>query len=274
MNRLVALFAFAACVLPPAVADPAVTIALHSLRDGTVIAPGMSVDWWIAIDVSAGDNHGAAMISVDLVQNSTNPVQFDLPPASGVPIGMANFSRPSGICNPGEGGTPTGYVGLQRGPAGARNLVQIGGAQNTFGQAFPPGAGVGESAIVTPSIGQGGSQTLASGSFPAPSVCGAYRFSLAEPIVNVITVHNNPPSITTVARATSTLAPGTISFIVAPTGDVDLDFDVDIADLTQLLAGFGTIGGATLAQGDLTGDGDVNLDDLTLMLGSFGASCP
>ena len=48
---------------------------------------------------------------------------------------------------------------------------------------------------------------------------------------------------------------------------------MDLSDLTQLLAHFGTPGGATLADGDLDGDGDVDLSDLTELLSNFGAIC-
>ncbi len=77
-----------------------------------------------------------------------------------------------------------------------------------------------------------------------------------------------------VARVAAGLSPSTISFTVALTGDLNLDSNVDIVDLTQLLAGFGITSGATLAQGDVTGDGAVDLEDLTILLASFGATCP
>lgn len=274
MNRFACAVTAALSLSPCALADPAVTLSLQSSSNGLILPPTATVDWSISFSVSTGDNGGAAMICVDLIQTPANPALFDLPPATGIPPEMANFNRPAGICNPGEGGLPSGFGGVRRGPAGARNLIQIGGAQNTFGQPFPQGSGVGENANVIPAIGQSGSQTLATGSFPAPSACGTYSFSLVNPVANVITTHNNPPAITQVARASSSLAPDTISFTVAPIGDVDLDLDVDIADLTQLLAGYGTTGGATYGQGDLTGDGDIDLDDLTLMLARFGTLCP
>ena len=56
-------------------------------------------------------------------------------------------------------------------------------------------------------------------------------------------------------------------------GDVDGDNDVDLADLSVLLANFGTPSAATLADGDLDGDGDVDLADLSVMLSNFGAAC-
>lgn len=266
--------ALSSCIASSACGDPAVTFSLSSSRSGMTVAPGAAIDWTIAFSVSAGDNLGAGLVSVDLQQQPTNPLLFDLPIAAYIPLEMANFNRPAGLCNPGEGGSPSGYFGLRRGPAGARNLVQIGGAQNTFGQAFLAGAGVGENANVMVGVGQSGPQVLASGSFAAPASCGQYSFTLANPIASVILAHNNPPAISLVARAVTNLSPLTISFTVALTGDLNLDAHVDIVDLTQLLAGFGTTSGATLAQGDVTGDGAVNLEDLTMLLASFGATCP
>lgn len=54
-------------------------------------------------------------------------------------------------------------------------------------------------------------------------------------------------------------------------GDLDGDGDVDIADLAQLLAHFGTLSGATYADGDIDGDGDVDIGDLAILLSNFGS---
>lgn len=60
-------------------------------------------------------------------------------------------------------------------------------------------------------------------------------------------------------------------------GGIDVDLDgnciVNLSDLTQLLAGFGTPSGATNEQGDVDGDGDVDLTDLTNLLARFGNMC-
>ncbi|MBI5866519.1 MAG: VCBS repeat-containing protein [Planctomycetes bacterium] len=56
-------------------------------------------------------------------------------------------------------------------------------------------------------------------------------------------------------------------------GDVDGDGDVDLSDLTVLLAHFGQTSGATWAGGDQDGDGDVDLSDLTYLLAGFGSIC-
>jgi hypothetical protein len=57
-------------------------------------------------------------------------------------------------------------------------------------------------------------------------------------------------------------------------GDLDYDNDVDLADLAQLLSGYGLTSGAAYEDGDLDGDGDVDLSDLAELLGVYGTSCP
>jgi hypothetical protein len=53
-------------------------------------------------------------------------------------------------------------------------------------------------------------------------------------------------------------------------GDTDGNGCVDLNDLTQLLAHFGTLSGMTVADGDCDADGDVDLSDLTLLLSNYG----
>jgi len=57
--------------------------------------------------------------------------------------------------------------------------------------------------------------------------------------------------------------------VVLP-GDLDYDGDVDLSDLSQLLAHYGTMSGATYDMGDLDGDGDVDLQDLATLLAYYG----
>jgi hypothetical protein len=53
-------------------------------------------------------------------------------------------------------------------------------------------------------------------------------------------------------------------------GDLDHDGDVDLSDLAQLLAHYGTPGGASYEDGDLNQDGAVDLTDLALLLAHYG----
>ena len=57
-------------------------------------------------------------------------------------------------------------------------------------------------------------------------------------------------------------------------GDLDGDNDVDLSDLAQLLAHYGTTSGAAYEDGDLDEDGDVDLSDLAGLLAVYGTSCP
>jgi len=56
-------------------------------------------------------------------------------------------------------------------------------------------------------------------------------------------------------------------------GDLDGDNDIDLADLAQLLANYGTTSGAVYEDGDLDVDGDVDLADLAALLGVYGTTC-
>ncbi len=56
-------------------------------------------------------------------------------------------------------------------------------------------------------------------------------------------------------------------------GDLTGDNQIDLADLSILLANYGTAGGATYADGDLDGNGSVNLADLSELLARYGDSC-
>ena len=57
---------------------------------------------------------------------------------------------------------------------------------------------------------------------------------------------------------------------IACPGDLDGDGDVDLSDLAQLLASYGTPSGASYADGDIDGDGDVDLSDLAALLACTG----
>lgn len=247
-----------------------VALSLTSPQNATTVVPGSTIDWSIDFSVSGGDNQGLALLIVDLEQNANNPSFFDIPHATTIPAAMTNFARPAGITNPGDGAI-AGYLGVQRGTAGRLNLVQIGGAQNTFGQARPPGSGVAESATVVPGVGQAGSQLLAAGSFAAPTTCGTYTFNLALPVANVVQQINNPPSLSPVVGATVNVTAGAFTVVVAVTGDLDGNGSVDLTDLSTLLSQFGSTGGTFSA--DINGDGSVDLTDLSLLLSNFGGTC-
>jgi hypothetical protein len=207
-----------------------VSLVLESTQAGASVAPGESIDWSISASVSTGDNLGLALILVDLTQDASNPSTFDLLPAAAVPAAMQSFAPPLGFANPGEAGLPTGYVGVQRGAPGARNVRQIGGAQNTFG-----GAGLAQG------IGQGLPIVVAEGTFPAPAAPGIYTVALVNARANVLTDIAPPPGPAAARRALIDLGSATFSFTVATApifrrGDCNGDASINIADAIGALA--------------------------------------
>jgi len=56
-------------------------------------------------------------------------------------------------------------------------------------------------------------------------------------------------------------------------GDIDRDRDIDLTDLAQLLANYGTTSEASYSDGDLDGDDDVDLEDLAELLSVYGTDC-
>ena len=222
-----------------ALANPTVTFTLASPQNGLTVAPGAVITWTISATASTGDNSGLALAAGDLVQNTANPSYIDLPPASGVPAGMVNFSRPLGVSNPGEGGATTGYIGVQRSPVGQtyKNLIQIGGGQNTFGTAFAPGTGIAESANVVAGVGLGTPVVIATGSVAAPAVAGVYEFHLSSGIANVLNQVNPPPQPPAFWPVSPALIQGlptaSFSFVVGAEvqGDVNCDGVVNTGDI-------------------------------------------
>ncbi|HPD32583.1 MAG TPA: hypothetical protein PLL20_21540, partial [Phycisphaerae bacterium] len=246
-----------------------VTLDLTSPNAGQVVEPGGTVYWTVSATVSQGDNAGLAAISVDLVQDPPSGRLVDMSPATTVGTGMDGFVRPAGISNPetdvpgaGYGGTPV-----------ARNLRQIGGAQNTLGEAGDTGTG--EDVIVDPGIGQSGPQIIAQGSFTIPLVAGTYVFRIENGLANVLDVVSPPPSPPAawpVSAANVVLNSPSFSVIVPydlAVPDFDRDGDVDQNDFALMQACY-TGNTYTIAQlfpggdcdaFDLDGDGHVKMRD-------------
>lgn len=197
-----------------------VTLALHSPQNGHVVALGATVDWAIWVTASPDDNEGLALVAVDLIQDAANnPATLDIPPGfeSSIAPPMHQFSRPLGISNPGEGGASTGYIGVQRGAAGAMNLIQIGGGQNTSGAPGPPG--IGEDYWVEGGIGQSGPVLVLTGQLTLPndaSASGTYQFWLVNGIANTLVEVNEPPDYSPVSAASVDSSGGVIVVTMIP----------------------------------------------------------
>jgi hypothetical protein len=247
----------------PAFAEGRVTLSLTSPSNAAAVAPGGVVQWTITASVSTGDNLGLALISVDLVQSPDNPQLIDLPPADR-PDGMQDFDRPRGLCNPAVEGRSSGYGGTPVGTAGERNLVQIGGAQNTFGG---PGSDFGLDFDVDVGIGQApGGQIIAVGSFPAPAIPGEYTFLLGTGIANTLQAVHAAPDFSPVSHAAVTLNSAAFSFTVCRPADINGDGEVSLAGdgpaFVDLLLGVGTHGDYATCAADADGDGSINGEDV------------
>ncbi len=215
-----------------------VTLRLSSPLDGRTVPPGTSIPWMLSLAASIGDNAGLALVLADLYQAPDNPGKLDIPRASFVPAAFGNFSRPQGISNVADDGIGTGFTGLQRGLPGEKNLIQIGGAQNTFGS---PGFEAGTNPIVVGGVGQGGEIVLAQGAFPAPEASGAYTFVLANAIANTLDEVSQPPEPSRVGPAGVVLARDSIRFTVGSTelafvrGSSNGDRETDLSDGVAIL---------------------------------------
>jgi len=252
---------------PMALAEETVTFELRTAADGMAVCPGDTVAWEIWINITTTNNEGLALACVDLVQDGGNPAMLNIPFADEIPAGMANFSRPEGISNPGESGNSSGYIGVQRGVEGEKNLIQLGGGQNTFGAA---GSSMGTNPNLVANVAKGVDTLLVAGSFTAPAVAGSYTFSLQNPIANTIAELNTPPDHSPVESAAVSFVTESITFVIPRTGDLDGDGDIDLSDLAALLGSYGGASGFDCTNGDLDGDGDVDLSDLAALLGNYG----
>lgn len=245
------------------------TFNLSSPSNGATVSPGALIQWTITVSVSTGDNLGLALAAVDFVQDAANPTLFDLP-AGTAPAGMTDFDRPDGISNPGPGGVGSAYGGTPAGATGARNLLQIGGAQNTFGLA---GNGIGLDYNARAGVGQGGAQILATGTIVAPSAAGLYVFYLENPLANALDEIGTPPDFSPISAALALVGDAEIAFTVESgicTGDVNCDDQVDFADINPFVLYLSnqstwqaTYPGCPPQNGDINGDG-------TYGQGSFG----
>ncbi len=284
MRRLGIACATAGLLLAAPAGADTVTVALTSPQNGATVSAGDTINWEIAFTVSAGDNFGLALLATDLRQADTNPGFLDIPPGAAVPVAMSNFSRPAGISNPGESNPTTGYTGLQRGTPGRRNLVQIGGGQNTFGQANV-GGGVGENATVVLGVGQSGSVQLAAGSFAAPAAPGTYTFSLANTLANTLDSESLTPAFWRVAAATVVTTPNSFTFTVQDQtvlrGDVNCDGSIDFFDIDPFLLALFDLPayqsqfcGGSIATADVDCSGGVDFFDIDPFLACLFSTCP
>ena len=201
--------------------EPApVNFRLVSPQNGTTLLGGERVILRVRVRANSSDNLGLALALVDIVQDASNPQQINLP-SGRRDQGMASFDWPRGYANPRKRFNESGFGGMPiRNELGGFDLVQIGGAQNTFGQPGPclgPNQDIciGQDVVVDPGIGHGSTgQLLAAVRFNAPTTPGTYTFRLANPIANTLVDIQAPPAASTVRSASTQLTASTVTFTV------------------------------------------------------------
>jgi hypothetical protein len=286
MNKVAAIVAVASLTLL-ARAGGTVTFNLSSPSNGATVSPGESIEWTITVSVSTADNLGLALAAVDLVQDAANPAFFELP-AGETPLDMTDFDRPDGISNPGAGGVGSAYGGTAMGSVGHKDLIQIGGAQNTFGV---PGDGIGLDYDVRGGVGQDAPQILATGSFLAPSAPGLYAFYLENQIANTLDGIAAPPTFSPISGATALLGDGQITFTVEAIciGDMNCSGQIGFDDINPFVlylsnqpAWETTFPGCPAENGDINCDGTYgqgSFDDINPFVALMGqcsvdCACP
>jgi hypothetical protein len=267
MNKLAALVAVGSLTLC-AQAGGTATFSVFSPSNGATLSPGDPIEWTITVSVSTGDNLGLALAAVDLVQDGGNPAFFELP-AGETPFDMIDFDRPDGISNPGPGGVGSAYGGTPMGTTGHKDLIQIGGAQNTFGVG---GDGIGLDYDVRGGVGQTGPQILATGSFLAPATEGLYALNLASPLANTLDAINTPPEFSPISGATALIDYGQITFTVQAVciGDLNCNGIIGFDDINPFVTYQSNFAAWQAQFPDCNPrNGDINCDG-TYGQGSFG----
>ncbi|HPF38420.1 MAG TPA: hypothetical protein P5081_16860 [Phycisphaerae bacterium] len=274
-SAIAASIALLTCSTLPA--DGVVTVRLRSSQANATLLPGATIDWRIEVEVSQGDNAGLALFLADLTQSPANPQVFDIPPAASVPPQMQNFDAPNGYANPGAG-----YVGVQVGDPGQRNLRQIGGAQNGFGQA---GTTMGQSTNVVAGVGQPGPIIVADGAFPAPGVPGSYSILLENVVANTFVSVNTAPAVSPASPAAVLPVESMLTFTVDDTtplrGDMNCDGIVDSRDvapfsvaLTDAASYPGMYPFCMISQADVNNDTSIDTNDISEFVACLLTGCP
>jgi len=212
----------------------AFTFTLSSPANNTLVIPNTEITWTITA-TGDGTSLGLAGFSVDLIQSATNPSTMSIPYAASVPTALAGFSRPAGISNPSPDGVSPGYCGTPVGPSNHRNLIEIGGLQNTYGVT---GGSIGQDLAVDQGIARTSTpQVLATGSLSAPQAVGQYRFMLANIAANALVSVQTAPAAS-VAMPADIEVLGEIVFSVKCIGDFNTDGSVDGSDIEPFFTAF------------------------------------
>ena len=235
---------------PPPTSQASVSVALLTDIAGPSVQGGTVVHYGIAahvIDVGDSGCAGLAAVTADLQQypltafGSQPPLA--LTPGTRGPD-LANFDRPLGIANPVPGqitssASAFGGTVLDTQGYGYPGLIQIGGAQNTFGM---PGTNyLGSSQTPVAGVGlQAQGQVIASGSFIAPTVPGEYALYLENVYVNYLQTVGGPGVPSEVASATVFVGDPVFFTVVPCLVDYNHDTVVNSDDLGDFVTDYFT----------------------------------
>jgi hypothetical protein len=244
-----------------------------------LVNPSQTFYWNLRVTIVGADGRsfGLAGFVCDLVCRSAPPnteaMVLSGMEVGSVPAAMANFSRPLGISNkpaPGSGLT-TGYVGTRmlRPDDSLPALVQIGGAQNTFGVA---GTNIGQVHVVTTGVSMGiYGQVVASGTITLTGGAanyGFYTFGLDNVAVNALATEPVVGTLTRSAAIPPYVGPDvTVTFLCQ--ADFNGSGSVTIQDVFDFLAAFFD----NQASADVNLSGDLTVQDVFDFLALFFAGC-
>ena len=162
--------AYALALLAPGVFAGDLNVSVESGGSNSIsVSPGTTVNYQVVGELTDLLNEGLAGVVFDLSFDGGALGQADAPTGGN----MLHFDDPMGLSNPaGFGGTVV-----------SGDLVQVGGAQNTFNNAFTPEL---SGAVMTGVAWLGSPEVLVTGSLKAPLVPGTYTLSLTNLLANEI----------------------------------------------------------------------------------------
>jgi hypothetical protein len=168
--RAIPQAAFALALLVPAVSAGDLNVSVESGGSNTIsVNPGTTVNYAVVGELTDLMNEGLAGVTFDLSYDGGALPQAAAPAGGN----MLHFTDPMGLSNPaGYGGTLSGG-----------DLLQVGGAQNTFNNTFTSSL---SGPVATGVAWLGSPETLVTGSLKAPIIPGTYTLSLSNLAANVI----------------------------------------------------------------------------------------
>jgi hypothetical protein len=168
--RAIPQAAFALALFVPAVSAGDLDVSVESGGSNTIsVNPGTTVNYAVVAELTDLMNEGLAGVTFDL--------SFDggpLPQAASPTAGnMLHFTDPMGLSN------PAGFGGTQSGG----DLLQVGGAQNTFNNTFTSSL---SGTVATGVAWLGSPETIVTGTLTVPFTPGTYTLAVTNLAANAI----------------------------------------------------------------------------------------